>query len=239
MKNWMMMVVIAAVFSLVVFPYVDWGTLSVRPTQTITVSGMAQQDEINQTAQFYAGVTATNSDKQAAITEVNTKMDEVIAKIKEFGVPEADIKTQSISVYQDQEQITEGGRQRFLPGQWRANNSVQIKLRDATKTSDLLSLLGASGLTDISGPNFMLDEADSQGIQAQLLEKAVANAQTKADAVARANGRRVTKVLSITEGYAPSYGFPMMDRAMSGGAAPIEPGTSTVQATATVTFEMR
>jgi uncharacterized protein YggE len=237
MKNWMMIVVIAAVFSMVVFPNVDWGTLSVRPAQTITVSGIAQMDKTNEVAQFYAGVTATNTDKQAAITEVNTKMDEVVTKLKEFGIAAADIQTQSLSVYQDQEQITEGGRQRYSPGQWRANNSVQIKLRDGSKSSDLMSLLGGSGLTDISGPNFMLDTQDSQAIQDELLEKAVANAQIKAEKVAKANGRKVTKILNITEGSTPAFGGPMMDRAMS--AAPIEPGTSTVQANATVTFEMR
>lgn len=239
MKPWMMWVVIATVFSLVVFPFVEWGTLRIRPTKTITVTGMAQQDQKNEIAKFYAGVTAVNGDKQAAITEVNAKMDEVMTKLKDFGLPETDIKTQNISVYQDQEQITEGGRQRFSPGQWRATNGIEITLRDSAKASDLLDLLGGSGLTDISGPNFSVDETDMQTVQADLLEKAVANAEQKAKKVAEANGHSVTKVINITEGYAPSFGGVMMDRAMSASAAPISPGTSTVQSTVTVTFEMR
>lgn len=213
-----------------------WG----RP-ETITVVGTAHKDEVNQVAQFYAGVTAVNADKQAAIAEVNKKMDEVMAKVKEFGIVPADIKTQSVTVYQDQEQVTEGGRQTYQPGKWRANNSIQIKLRDASKTSDLVSLLAASGLTDISGPNFMLDDDASENNQAELLKQAVEKARAKADVLAQANGKKVKRILSITEGGSQSNPV-MFEKAMSGmggGGAPVEPGTSSIQATATVVFEVR
>lgn len=239
MKDLVKWLVAVTLFTLVVFPFARWGSLTLRAPETITVSGMAQQEELNEVAQFYAGVTATNNDKQAAIDEVNSKMQEVIDKLKEFGIPDADIKTQNLSVYQDQEQVTEGGRQRFIPGTWRVNNSVQIKLKDAARTSDLLALLGSSGLTDISGPNFMIDSED-QAVRTELMKKAVENATEKATAIAEANGKKIAKVVNITEGGASSYNPMMFDRAMSGGGgAPTEPGTSTVQSTVTVTYEMR
>jgi len=214
-------------------------SLTIKSPQTITVSATAKKEESNQIAQFYAGVTAANTDKQAAINEVNQKMEEVITKVKEFGIDPADIKTQNMSVYQDQEQITIDGRQTFQPGQWRVNNSVQIKLRDVTKASDLISLLGGSGLTDISGPNFTVDE-DLQSNQGELLQQAVEKAREKATVVAEANGKKITKIVNITEGSSANYG-PMFDRAQSGGGGgvPIEVGTSTVQATVTVVFEIR
>lgn len=238
MKDVVKWLVAVTLFTLVVFPFARWGSVTLRAPETITVSGMAQQEELNELAQFYAGVTATNTDKQAAIDEVNSKMQEVIDSLKEFGIPAEDIKTQNLSVYQDQEQITEGGRQRYIPGAWRVNNSVQIKLRDASRTSDLLALLGESGLTDISGPNFMIDPQD-QAVQTELMKKAVENATEKATAIAQANGKRISKIVNITEGGASSYNPMLMDRAMGGGGAPTEPGTSTVQSSVTVTFEMR
>lgn len=240
MKPWIMWVTIVAVFILVVFPYADWGTLMLKAPQTITVSASAQREQGNEIAQFYAGVTATNEDKQAAVDEVNSKMDEVIAKVKEFGIPTDDIQTQSVSVYQDQEQVVIDGRQRMEPGQWRATNSIQIKLREVDRTSDLVGLLSSSGLTDISGPNFMADP-DAASDTTDLLQEAVRKAHQKADTVARANGMRVRRVVSISEGGSTGGVYPMFDRAMSmgGGAAPIEPGTSTVQSSVTVTFEIR
>lgn len=240
MKPWIVWLVAAAVFTLVVFPYADWGSLMVRTPQMITVSASAQREQGNELAQFYAGVTATNIDKQAAVAEVNTMMDEVIAKVKEFGVATEDIKTQSVSVYQDQEQVTTDGRQRFEPGSWRANNSIQIKLRDASRASELVGVLSGSGLTDISGPNFMADP-DASNDTTDLMQQAVLKAREKAETVARANGMRISRIVNISEGAGTAGIYPMFDRAMSGGGggAPIEPGTSTVQSTVTVTFEMR
>ncbi len=239
MQSWMKWVAIAAVFVLVVFPFTDWGSVVLRTPQTITVSASAQREQGNELAQFYAGVTATNADKQAAVDEVNSKMTEVTAKIKEFGIPAEDIKTQSLSVYQDQEQVTIDGRQRFEPGTWRANNSIQVKLREIDRASELVGLLSASGLTDISGPNFMADP-DAVTDTSDLMQQAVSKAREKADAVAQANGMRVRRVINISEGSSAGGIYPMFDRAMgAGGGAPIEPGTSTVQSTVTVTFEIR
>lgn len=240
MKPWILWAVVAAIFTLVVFPYADWGSLMVRTPQMITVTASAQREQSNELAQFYGGVTAVNTDKEKAVSEVNAQMDQVIAKLKEFGIDAKDIKTQSVSVFQDQEQVTVEGRQRFEPGSWRANNSIQIKLRNIDRASELVGLLSASGLTDISGPNFMADP-DASTDTADLLQQAVQKAQDKADTVARAQGMRVRRIVNITEGGSANV-YPMFDRMMSaggGGGAPIEPGTSTVQSTVTVTFEMR
>ncbi len=237
MKNGIQFVLLGGLCLGLVFPLTRWGSLIVRPPQTLTVSGSAEREEKNQIAQFYAGVTATNSEKQKAIDEVNTQMQMVIEKLKAFGIADADIQTQSLSVYQDQEQITEGGRQRYTAGGWRANNSIQIKLRDGARVSELMALLGESGLTDISGPSFMLDASDDA--RADLLQKAVEKAREKAEFIAKANKKKVYSIISITEGYAagPQFDMAMKSSGMGGGA--VEPGTSLVSATATVVFELK
>lgn len=221
------------------FQFVTWGTIIMRPPQTITVSGVAESQEQNQVASFYAGASAVNNDKQAAIDEVNAKVEEVTAKIKEFGIPEADIQTQNMSVYQEQEQYTEGGAQRSRPGQWRANNALSIKLRDIGKASELVGLLAGSGLTDISGPNFSMD--DTTKAQTALLTAAVDNAREKAELIAEQQNKRVYKVLTIVEGSSGGGVYPFaMDRSQGGGGgAPVQPGSTTVSTTVSVTFEIR
>lgn len=237
-KNNLVSLGLVVIVLLFIFQYMNWGSIIIRPPQTITVNGMAESEEQNQVGTFYAGATATNADKQAAITEVNTKVAEVLAKIKEFGVDPADIQTQNLSVYQDQEQYTEGGVQRFRPGMWRATNSLNIKLRDIAKASDLVTLLAESGLTDISGPNFAMD--DSSQAETALLTSAVKNAREKADLLAQEQNKKVYKVLSITEGAGQTGLYPMFDRAMSaGGGAPVQPGSTTVSTSVTVVFEVR
>lgn len=229
------------VFLVLVLPVLHWmkDGRSHMP-QTITVTGSSQESVQNEVGQFYAGVTAVNDDKQAAITEVTEKMNAALAAVKEFGVADEDIKTQSVSVYQAQESVTLDGRQRTEPGQWNANNSIQIKLRDAARTSELLEVLTASGFTDVSGPNFMVDDSTLQENEGKLLQQAVAAARTKAEGLAEANDQRIVKVLSITEGNVTGEGPIMYDRAMgAGGSMSIQPGTSEQEAVVTVTFEVR
>jgi len=214
-------------------------SVTLKGPQTITVSGMAQQDLDNEVAQFYAGVQAQNADKDAAMTEVNQKMTEVIEQLKDFGIVEKDIKTQNVSIYQQRDPVTIEGRQTSELGDWYASNNVQIILRDTKNAPDLVALLAQSGLTDVSGPNFMLDE--SSQVSATLLNEAVTNAREKADQMAEAQGKKVKKVLSITEGANMSPPGVMRDmaRSVAGGAAPLQPGTSSQQATVTVVFEIK
>lgn len=222
-----------------IFQFVTWGTLVIRSPQTITVTGLAESQQQNQIASFYAGATALNAEKQPAIDEVNAKVAEVITKLQEFGIAKEDIQTQNLSVYQEQEQYTEGGVQRYRPGDWRATNSLNITVRDISKSSDLVGLLADSGLTDISGPNFRMDNTTEA--ETALLTSAVANAREKAELIASEQNKRVYKVLNIVEGTSTN-GVPsvMFDRAMGGGGgAPVEPGSSTVSTAVTVTFEMR
>src|SRR5258708_32575845 len=79
---------------------INWGRVSVLPAATITVTGTANGNVANTSATFGATVTATNADKQTAINKVNTQMTALIAAVKNFGIADADIKTDSINVYQ-------------------------------------------------------------------------------------------------------------------------------------------
>lgn len=228
--------VLLVIAFLFVFQFVRWGSIVISPPQTITVSGTASSQESNQIATFYAGASAVNADKQAAIDEVNGKVDEVLVNIKDFGIDPADIQTQNMSVYQDQEQYYENGAQRSRPGMWRATNSINITLRDISKASELVGILTASGLTDVSGPNYSMD--DSTQAKTALLTAAVKNAREKADLLAEDQGKKVYKVLSISEGESQSGIYPMFDRAMGGGGGPVESGSTTVSTSVTVVFEV-
>lgn len=218
---------------------VQWGRFTLAPAETITVTGMAESEQPPQIATFTAGAEAVSPDKQTAINQVNEQVTQAITRIKEFGVPEADIRTQNMSVYQEQEGYLEAGVQRSRPGQWRANNFLEIKLRDVTRAADLANVLNQSNLTNVNGPNFMFD--DTRQAQADLLAEAVEDARVKADKLAQASGRQVTKVLSITEAGTTGGPIPMFDRAvgLGGGGAPVQPGTGTVGTSVTVVFEVK
>ncbi len=204
----------------------------------MTVVGEASSQENNQVARFNAGVNAVNDNKEVAINEVNDKIKAVIESVKSFGVEEADIKTQNMNIYQNQESYYEGDRQKQRFGQWNVSNTIEISLRQVDKANELADLLSRSGANNVWGPDFSLDETAEA--EEALMEKAIANAKDKAEKMAAASGAKLGKVIQVIEGGAGNVISPMyrMEGAGGGGAA-VEPGSTKVTKTVTVTFEIR
>lgn len=221
------------------------GKVEFLPASTITVTGEAKSDQKSETAGFSVAVSATNDDKQTAINEVNGKMNEIIAKVKTFGIDEKDIKTQQISTYENQQtelmSYCPNCPEKPTQKRWQANNSIEIKLKDVSKVTALTDLLNSTGATSVSGPNFGLTDADKSADE--LLTQAINDARTKGEKIAKAAGRRLGKVITVSEsgGYGPIYPV-ALDMAKSSRESiptPIEPGTQMVYKSVTVIFELR
>src|SRR3990167_1833831 len=139
-------------------------TQPVQPAM-ITVTGQAEVDTLPQLSHF-----------SATVSEVNAEMDKLIVAVKTFGIADADITTQQVSVYE-----LDGGpeimiyppRPRAESRGWQASNSIEITLRDIEKASALTDLLQGSGATSVNGPNFTLD--DTADLEIQLLTEAIAD----------------------------------------------------------------
>ncbi|MEK7544026.1 MAG: SIMPL domain-containing protein [Patescibacteria group bacterium] len=218
---------------------VDWGSFALKPARTVTVVGEAKSKLKSEIASFSAGVNAINDSKEKAVAEVNSKVNAIIESVKSFGIKSEDIKTQNLNIYQNQETYYEEGRQKQRPGQWSVSNSVEIKLRDVDRASALADLLAKSGANNVYGPNFALDE-DSTAADA-LFTEAVDNARTKAANVAKAAGKKLGNILSVTEGVSATGPITLlrMEGGGGGGGAGLEPGTGTVSKSVTVIFELR
>ena len=239
--------VLLGIMSLVVLVYlgaffIPWqqinrGNIGVLPGKTITVTGTAESKEKNQVASFSAGVDSVSDDKNKAIAEVNQKITAITKAVKDFGIASVDIQTQNMSIFQSEEQYYEGGIAKSRPGQWRVNNSINIKLRSVEKASELAQLLSDNGATNVYGPNFSLN--DTNDVETKLLGEAVTNARKKAEAIAQANNRKIGQILNITEGNNDIGVYPKFDGYGGGGGMALEPGTGTVKAMATVVFELK
>lgn len=234
-----------------------WGSLEMRPTSSITVSGLAKKEQANKIANFTAGVESIEKTKEEALNKTNEAMNQLIAKVKQFGIKDEDIQTQQASVYQDTEYVTTepatGVSTMLYPGpdtgkaqkgNWRANNSVSIKLRNVDQAEKLLAIINESGANYVHGPNFSIDDAENIGDE--LLSAAVANAKQKAENIANANGQKVGKIISVTEGgnVYPMYSAYDSAISMSAGVAKsvinpeLEPGSSSTSKSVSVTFEL-
>lgn len=228
------------VVGLFVLPWnrINWGKLSMMPPEMVTVNGEARTTTQNQIASFNAGVDSVKDNKDEAIKEVNSKIEELIKAVKEFGIVDGDIQTQNMSVYQNEEMYYDNGVQKSRKGQWRVNNNVEIILRDITKANQLTEVLTKSGANNVYGPNFRMD--DTSTIEKEMFDAAISDAREKAESIAKASGRKLGKVLNVVEGGSQNGVYPLFDQVegRGGGGMPIEPGSATVTKSVSVSFEL-
>lgn len=203
----------------------SWFTPWSQPRAMITVTGEAKQAVANQIANFNVSVTQTNKDKQVAVEAVNQEMDKIIKTVKELGIEAKDITTQNVSVYE-------------MKKQWQASNSLEIILRNIDQAQALADLLQGFPLAQVFGPGFSVDDASEA--DADLLTEAVADARQKAAKVAAASGRKLGKVITVSEtGSYPIYRGLEAASSRDAVSTPIEPGSSQMSQIVTVVFELK
>lgn len=219
---------------------IHWGSFEITPASVVTVTGTSKIDASPQVANFTATVSISDDDKDKATSEVNTKMADLINSLKIFGINDSDIQTAQVSVYENaQPEIMIYPPRPTNVKKWQASNTVTIKLRDTTQASALTDLLNKSGATSVSGPNFSIE--DTKTNDAELLTQAIADAKSKAQAMAKAGGRTLGRMVTVTEG-SSSQPYPLyaaIGKTDSSTSTPIEPGTQTLTKTVTVIFELR
>jgi uncharacterized protein YggE len=217
---------------------INWGTISTQPARTVTVTGQAISKQQNQIATFTAGVSSTKDNKQDATNEVTSKINAIVEAAKAFGIKTEDIKTQYISVYQNQEQYYEDNRQKVRPGQWNVSNSVSFTLRDVSRAGSFTDTLSKAGATNINGPQFSMDQTSD--IENSLLGEAITNAKKKAELVAKGANKKLGDIIAVTEGSTIGQTSPIyLSGGGGGGGGGMEAGSATVEKIVTVVFELK
>ncbi|PZT89845.1 MAG: hypothetical protein DI637_05705 [Citromicrobium sp.] len=169
----------------------------------------------------------------------SAEMRKVVDRIKSLGVPERDIQTTGINLGARYDYDQQTQRQVFRG--YQASNRVSVKLREIDETGEVLDALVVAGATDISGPDFSLE--NDTAAKAQARQSAMQRAQTQAMEYARLAGYSGLRLLEVNEtmtDYAPPR--PMMRQAMAQGAedasAPVQPGLVSTAVNVTVKYEM-
>ncbi|MGB2873927.1 MAG: SIMPL domain-containing protein [Gaiellaceae bacterium] len=201
---------------------------STQITDGITVNGTGTARAVPDQATFSFGVQTEGATAKAALAANSEKMAHVIAALKQAGIPARDIQTQNVSVMPRQN----GSGQ--VDG-FSADNSLQVLVRKVAEAGAVVDSAVAAGANNTSGPTF--DQSARDAVYRSALRGALADARTKAGALAAEAHVSVGRVTRIVEGSAGAP-VPMYQSAMGAAAArtPVEPGTQEVQATVTVTF---
>ena len=190
-------------------------------------------------ARISSGVITVAPTATAAIEQNATRMASVRAALRRAGVEDRDIQTSSISL--NPEYRYAENQPPVLTG-YRAGNEVTVRFRDIKNTGRILDALVAQGANQINGPMLGLDKPEAARDEARLA--ALASARARADLYARTLGKRVRRILSVSEAGAhyspvprPEFGL-MQARGAAVGKTDIDPGEQTVAVSLSVSFEL-
>ena len=186
-------------------------------------------------AQVTVSVVTENANVQAAQAENARIMDSVVSAIGGLGIEKKDLKTTGYSIYPvyDDAKVPFGQKVKY----YRVTNSLQVTIRDISRTGDVIDTAVKSGANEVGSIMFMISEELEQSLRNELLVKAVKKAYSDASVVAGAAGVTITGVKQITVAgsyppviYRNTAGWGMADKAFEQAPTPIEAGELKVTA---------
>ena len=246
----------------------------VAAANTISVTGHGEELAVPDIATFTFSVVSdkpTVADAQASATaEANA----ITAYLTGAGIAAADIQTTNYSINPQYEYqnavcpqavvaptnmpnmvVSSGGSgssagsavvycpqgKQVLTG-YEVSQSTTVKVRDTSKAGSLLAGVGGKGATEVSGLTFTFD--DPSAVQTEARNKAIADAKSKAQALASQLGVSLVRVVSFNESAGDNYPRPLAYAMASGAtnapAAPvISPGQNNTTDDVTITYEIR
>ena len=205
----------------------------------LDISATGEVTRVPDVAIISAGVQTLRPTATAAIEENASRMERVRAALKRAGIEDRDIQTSSISL--NPEYHYANNQPPRLTG-YRATNTVNVKFRDLKRTGAILDALVAEGANQINGPNLTIDKPDEAYDEARV--KAIAAGRARAELYARALGKRVVRLISVSEsgGYVPPP-MPMAQFARAEGAADasskIDPSSQELQVSIAMSFALQ
>ena len=201
-------------------------TPAAEDSDTLTVVGLGTVKSVPDEANFSFGVESRGRTAQAAIAANSTAMERLVAALRQAGA--RDLATQWVSVYAV---TAEDGS---VTG-YAASNSVSATI-GVGRAGALIDAAAEAGANQISGPG--LSSSDAERLYREALADAVASAREHAEVLARAAGRTLGDIASISEGGAQPG--PLYREATDVAAStPIVPGQQETTAQVTVTFDLR
>jgi uncharacterized protein len=205
-------------------------------TRLVSVTGEGRVSLTPDIVTMQLGVDVRNADLGAAQREAATTMEGLITALRARGIAERDIQTSNYNIWIEYDY----NKQPQTLVAYHVGHMVTVTIRDIDQAGATIETAVNSGATAVNGVWFGLSDPSAAVKQAR--EQAVADAQAKAEELARLSNSTLGPVQSITEGYSSGAPVPYAaaDRAMEAGAAapPINPGQTEVVLSVQVSYAL-
>ncbi|MEK7593555.1 MAG: SIMPL domain-containing protein [Patescibacteria group bacterium] len=228
------------------YRYIGGGVLA---SNAISVSGEGEVFAVPDIATIIFSAASQGKTVAMAQKEASKKIDAALAFLKNSGISDKDIKTTNYSAHPRYEynevvclslNCPRPGKQTLVG--YDVMQTISVKARDTDKVGAILEGLAKAGITEISGPNFSID--DEEKLKAEARKYAIADAKEKAAALAGDLGVSLVRIISFSEaGNYPIYYAKALESAGGNGGDVLAPeipkGENKISSNVTITYEIR
>lgn len=219
---------------------------------TLTVSGEGEVFAVADIASFNYSVIEEGESANSAGEKATEKWNQILKYLKDEGIKETDIRTINYSVNPKYAPLPPNSPyvpmvERTITG-YTVTQTAQVKVRDTGKAGDILSKVGSFGVRNLSGISFTID--DESSLKQEARQKAIKDAKSKAEVLAKDLGVKLVGVANYYEGgyypyptYAREESMMMDFRSMADGEALASPelpmGENRIQINVEVTYRIK
>ncbi|MEK7642391.1 MAG: SIMPL domain-containing protein [Patescibacteria group bacterium] len=225
------------------------------PQSTIMATGEGEAFAIPDIASFSFTVQESGESAESAQRLLDGKVNVALTMIKNAGVEEKDIKTTSYNVYPkyewEQVYCVQMVGAYCPPGKnvlvgYEVSQTVSIKIRKVDMAGELVNKVGSSGISNISGVDFTIDDRDRYVAEAR--EAAIKEAKEEAKLLAKQLGVKLGKIMYYNDN--GNYPVPYYDGYGERGGGDIQTigalgkamlptGETKITSSVTITYEIK
>jgi uncharacterized protein YggE len=209
------------------------------PQAGITVTGTARVAGTPDTLRLDLSITTKADSIAKALADANTRTSKVHAALTRNGVAAKDLQTSNLTISPDYSYPSDGVPR--LNG-YTVTESVTAAIRDLRKASNAINAVTTAGGNAVQVGGLSLDLEETGKLAAAARDQAVTDARTKAEQYAKAAGRDLGQLVTISESVStpPPVDFSRAAADSAGTKAiPIAPGTEFVGVTVTVVYAFK
>ena len=174
-------------------------------TRTVEVTGQAKVTATPDEFVFSPAYEFKNDNKDVALADLSKKSDEVVKKLKELGVADNKIKTNSdgydYPIYQGEDKSTPTYTLRLT-----------VTVNDKDKAQKVQDYLVSTTPTGAVSPQATFSDAKRKELESKARDDATREARTKADQSAKNLGFRLGAVKSVNDGIGFGGAIPAIGR---------------------------
>lgn len=215
--------------------------LAFNPNQQgITVNGEGTVTVKPDMARVTLGMESMAASAREAQRKNAGVMNNIVAELKRLGLADKDIQTTDFNLFPERKYDKATGRNQIVG--YRAANQVTVTIRNLSKLGTAIDQSIQAGANYVQNVIFSVESPEKWREQA--IASAVKEARSKADALAKASGMSIKRIIAMNESNINVSPYPMDlslqkagFRADSANAStPLEPGSVKVTATVQMNF---